>query len=72
MNRLGDATSPYLRQHATNPVDWFEWGDDAFDEDLYGEDIIGDLAVRAEEMRRGAAPDSARAAYDASLGAVSG
>jgi uncharacterized protein YyaL (SSP411 family) len=31
-NRLGDATSPYLLQHADNPVDWREWGDDAFAE----------------------------------------
>ncbi|HET7744174.1 MAG TPA: thioredoxin domain-containing protein, partial [Gaiellaceae bacterium] len=30
MNRLADATSPYLLQHAENPVDWYEWGDDAF------------------------------------------
>src|SRR5919106_4578585 len=30
MNRLGSAASPYLRQHADNPVDWFEWGPDAF------------------------------------------
>jgi uncharacterized protein len=30
-NRLAGATSPYLLQHATNPVDWFEWGDEAFD-----------------------------------------
>ncbi len=30
-NRLVNATSPYLRQHADNPVDWFEWGSDAFD-----------------------------------------
>jgi hypothetical protein len=29
-NRLGDASSPYLLQHAANPVHWFEWGDDAF------------------------------------------
>ena len=29
-NRLGDASSPYLLQHAGNPVHWFEWGDDAF------------------------------------------
>ena len=28
-NRLGASTSPYLLQHADNPVDWFEWGDDA-------------------------------------------
>ena len=31
-NRLSDATSPYLRQHAGNPVDWFEWSDEAFAE----------------------------------------
>src|SRR5215510_4611966 len=31
MNRLAGATSPYLLQHADNPVDWFEWGDDAFE-----------------------------------------
>ncbi len=30
MNRLGAETSPYLRQHAENPVDWFPWGDEAF------------------------------------------
>ena len=30
MNRLAGATSPYLNQHAGNPVDWYEWGDDAF------------------------------------------
>jgi hypothetical protein len=32
MNRLAGETSPYLRQHAGNPVDWYPWGDDAFDE----------------------------------------
>ncbi len=32
MNRLKDATSPYLLQHADNPVDWFPWGDQAFEE----------------------------------------
>jgi uncharacterized protein YyaL (SSP411 family) len=30
MNRLASAASPYLRQHADNPVDWFEWGEEAF------------------------------------------
>ena len=29
-NRLANATSPYLRQHADNPVDWLEWGPEAF------------------------------------------
>jgi len=28
-NRLAKATSPYLRQHAENPVDWYPWGDEA-------------------------------------------
>jgi hypothetical protein len=28
-NRLGTETSPYLRQHADNPVDWYPWGADA-------------------------------------------
>jgi uncharacterized protein len=31
-NRLARSTSPYLRQHADNPVDWFEWGDEAFEQ----------------------------------------
>lgn len=31
-NRLAAETSPYLRQHADNPIDWFAWGDDAFAE----------------------------------------
>ena len=29
-NRLTDSTSPYLLQHKDNPVDWYEWGDEAF------------------------------------------
>ncbi len=29
-NRLAGETSPYLRQHADNPVDWYPWGDEAF------------------------------------------
>jgi uncharacterized protein YyaL (SSP411 family) len=32
MNRLGSATSPYLRQHADNPVDWWPWSQEAFEE----------------------------------------
>jgi len=28
-NRLASSTSPYLRQHADNPVDWYEWGPEA-------------------------------------------
>ncbi len=30
MNRLADETSPYLRQHRDNPVDWYPWGEEAF------------------------------------------
>jgi uncharacterized protein YyaL (SSP411 family) len=30
-NHLRNETSPYLRQHAGNPVDWYPWGQDAFD-----------------------------------------
>ncbi|HEX3805641.1 MAG TPA: thioredoxin domain-containing protein [Gaiellaceae bacterium] len=29
MNRLAHETSPYLLQHAGNPVDWYAWGDEA-------------------------------------------
>ncbi|HEY4454160.1 MAG TPA: thioredoxin domain-containing protein [Pseudonocardiaceae bacterium] len=31
-NRLADSTSPYLLQHADNPVDWWPWSDEAFAE----------------------------------------
>ena len=31
-NRLASATSPYLLQHAENPVEWWEWGPEAFAE----------------------------------------
>ncbi len=30
-NRLIDSSSPYLRQHADNPVNWFPWSDEALD-----------------------------------------
>ena len=32
VNRLTNATSPYLLQHADNPVDWWEWEPAAFEE----------------------------------------
>ena len=31
MNHLASATSPYLLQHANNPVDWYPWGAEALD-----------------------------------------
>jgi uncharacterized protein len=36
-NRLAQSRSPYLLQHANNPVDWYPWGDEAF-ERARGED----------------------------------
>src|SRR5471030_2415670 len=30
-NRLAAEHSPYLLQHKDNPVDWYPWGDEAFD-----------------------------------------
>jgi len=30
LNRLAREKSPYLLQHAANPVDWYPWGDEAF------------------------------------------
>jgi uncharacterized protein YyaL (SSP411 family) len=30
-NRLAGATSPYLQQHANNPVDWYPWGPESLD-----------------------------------------
>ena len=30
-NRLAAETSPYLLQHRDNPVDWYPWGDEAFE-----------------------------------------
>ncbi|MDD3889788.1 MAG: DUF255 domain-containing protein [Syntrophomonadaceae bacterium] len=29
-NRLNNEKSPYLLQHAYNPVDWYPWGEEAF------------------------------------------
>ena len=31
-NRLANETSPYLLQHAHNPVDWYPWGPEAFEQ----------------------------------------
>jgi len=29
-NRLAEETSPYLKQHGGDPVDWYPWGEEAF------------------------------------------
>lgn len=31
LNRLANASSPYLQEHADNPVDWYEWGPEALE-----------------------------------------
>ena len=31
LNRLSKEKSPYLLQHARNPVDWYPWGEEAFE-----------------------------------------
>ena len=41
-NRLAEASSPYLRQHADNPVDWYPWDEEALRE---ARDSATDLAV---------------------------
>ena len=32
VNRLANETSPYLLQHADNPVDWYPWGEEALEQ----------------------------------------
>ncbi|RZK82235.1 MAG: thioredoxin domain-containing protein [Pedobacter sp.] len=39
-NRLINASSPYLLQHAHNPVDWFEWGPEALQKAKYENKLI--------------------------------
>lgn len=39
-NRLIDETSPYLLQHAHNPVDWYPWGEEAFEKAREGDKPI--------------------------------
>jgi len=40
MNRLAHETSPYLLQHASNPVDWFPWGEEALEQAKSGDKPI--------------------------------
>ena len=54
-NRLASETSPYLLQHADNPVDWYPWGDEAF----------------ARAQRRGQAACWSRSATRRATGATS-
>ena len=40
MNRLANETSPYLLQHAENPVDWYPWGEEALERARAGDKPI--------------------------------
>src|SRR5215207_3993148 len=52
-NRLAGATSPYLLQHADNPVDWWEWSDEAFEDRATAEQInAGFVAVKVDQEER--------------------
>lgn len=53
-NRLIDEKSPYLLQHAHNPVDWYPWGEEAFEKaktnrfwlELAIQHVIGAMSFR--------------------------
>jgi len=63
-NRLAEAKSPYLRKAAGQPVDWIEWGDEAFEQarkrdcpyscrsEEYGVTGVTLWPMRASRMRR--------------------
>jgi hypothetical protein len=59
-NRLVDATSPYLLQHAENPVDWWEWGPEAFAEarrrDVRSRSSVRPIDVVSRSSRHQAVP----------------
>src|SRR6185295_4965978 len=42
-NRLENETSPYLLQHAHNPVDWFPWGDEALQKESFENEEIASI-----------------------------
>ena len=52
-NRLARESSPYLRQHAGNPVDWYPWGEEAF------------ARARARSRSRSCSPSATRRATGA-------
>ena len=47
MHRLAGQTSPYLRQHADNLVDWFPWGTEAF---TRPRELMDNAAPRADSL----------------------
>jgi hypothetical protein len=52
-NRLSQETSPYLQQHAENPVDWYLWGEEAFRKDRNFKATFGSIPM-AYRMPRSA------------------
>jgi uncharacterized protein len=67
MNRLAQETSPYLLQHAENPVDWRPWGDEAFAEArAHGKPLLVSIGYSAchwcHVMERESFEDAATAA----------
>ncbi len=67
-NRLADSTSPYLQQHADNPVHWWEWGSDAFaDAERRGVPVLLSIGYAAchwcHVMAHESFEDEATAAY---------
>src|SRR5438094_92179 len=69
MNRLSDATSPYLLQHAGNPVNWWPWSDEAFAEARArdGQAPVADLAALCDQAVTTLAAD-----YDEQRGGFGG
>ena len=59
-NYLGESTSPYLIQHAANPVDWFPWGEEAFDE---AQNLDRPVHIRQRLRQRLDGADAATVSY---------
>src|SRR6476659_5447456 len=53
MNRLSRERSPYLLQHAGNPVDWYPWGDEAFESQPIAEALNQDfVSIKVDREER--------------------
>ena len=46
-NRLINETSPYLLQHAYNPVEWYPWGEEAFERARRGQAVLVSIGYSA-------------------------
>ena len=51
-NRLINESSPYLLQHATNPIDWYPWGPEAFDKAQKDFEMASKAAAHSYEKGR--------------------